>query len=134
MKGITVRGYMTAAPHTIGVDQSLAAASQMMSEHRIRHLPVLAAGQLVGLVSQRDLRLIESLRDVDPAEVTVEEAMTPDPFAITPDTELEGVVKEMAQHKYGSAIVVERGEVVGLFTTVDALRALQDLLHRAHRG
>jgi acetoin utilization protein AcuB len=127
--GPTIAAYMTRSPLTIGFDQPLAAASRLMHEHRIRHLPVLKGGQLVGMVTQRDLRLIESLRDVDPETVTVEEAMTPEPYAIAPDTPLERVAAEMADHKYGATIVVDGGEVVGVFTTVDALRALRELAH-----
>jgi acetoin utilization protein AcuB len=133
MAKLTVRGYMTAAPHTIGADQTLTTAHRIMREHHIRHLPVLADGKLVGVVTEGDLRLIETLKDVDQEQVLVEEAMTPDPYTIAPETSLEWVALEMAQHKYGSVIVVEHGRVVGVFTTVDALRALQDLLGRARR-
>ncbi|HZS42142.1 MAG TPA: CBS domain-containing protein [Polyangia bacterium] len=59
--------------------------------------------------------------------------MTPDPFTITPDSSLEWVALEMAEHKFGSVVVVEHNEVVGVLTTVDALRALQDLLGRSRR-
>ncbi len=130
----TVRTYMTATPHSVRPDMPLSAADKLMHEHGIRHLPVLQGGRLVGLVSQRDVRLIETLKDVDPKVVSVEEAMSQDIYEITPDTHLEEVAANMAAHKYGSAIVVEAGKVVGIFTTVDALRALVDILHgrRAH--
>ncbi|HEX2568237.1 MAG TPA: CBS domain-containing protein [Polyangia bacterium] len=128
-KRLTIRNYMTASPITIGLDQSLAAAHAVMREHRIRHLPVLEQGRLVGIVTERDLHLVETLRDVDPASVQVEEAMTPDPYAISPETSLEWVVSEMAEHKYGAAVVIDgRNKVLGVFTTVDAMHALQDLL------
>jgi acetoin utilization protein AcuB len=124
----TVGQYMTPAPFTVGVDLSIAAAARLMREHQVRHLPVLSGGKLVGMVTQRDLLLIESLQDVNPEQVTVEEAMTPDPYAISPGTALEWVALEMAQRKFGSTVVVEHGRVVGVFTTIDALRALQELL------
>ena len=130
---LTVRKYMTPAPHTIGHDQPLVVAHRLMRQHGIRHLPVLEEGRLVGIVTERDLQLIETLRDVDPAEVLVEEAMTADPYAISPNTSLEWVVAEMAQHKYGSVVVLDHTRVVGVFTTVDALRALEGLLSRARR-
>jgi acetoin utilization protein AcuB len=76
------------------------------------------------LLSQRDLHLIETLRDVDPATTTVDEAMTTDVYITGPDTSLDEVASQMAEHKYGSAVIVERGKVMGLFTTVDALNAL----------
>jgi CBS domain-containing protein len=137
MAKLTIREFMTRSPHTIGVDQSLAVAHELMRRHQIRHLPVVRDGELVGIVSQRDLLFIEGLVGVDPERVTVEDAMTEDPFAIAPDTSLEWVVMEMARHKLGSTVVKDRGKVVGVFTTVDALGALQQLLRRArrpHRG
>ncbi|XXY44644.1 CBS domain-containing protein [Sorangium sp. So ce269] len=124
----TVNRYMTRSPHSIGLAQKLAHAHKLMREHRIRHLPVLDGGTLVGVVSDRDLHLIETLRDVDPEKVTVEEAMTPSVYTISPDAPLDEVSREMAEHKYGSAIVLERGKVIGVFTTTDGMRALADLL------
>ena len=115
---------MTAHPHSIGSDQALAAAHRLMRQHGIRHLPVLEGGKLVGLVSLRDLHFIETLRDVDPERVLVSEAMSPDPYTVKPTTPLESAASEMAERKYGSAVVMEHDKVVGVFTTTDALRAL----------
>jgi len=120
--------YMTPSPHSIGKEQSLAQAHHLMRAHQIRHLPVLSSGRLVGVVSDRDLHLIETLRDVDPGKVTIDEAMSPIVYTVTPKASLEVVVREMAQHKYGCAIVEDNGKVVGVFTTVDAMRAFVDLL------
>jgi len=120
----TVERFMTRDPYTIGIDQPLSVAHRMMRAHRIRHLPVLAEGKLVGMVSERDLALIESMRGVDPDKVSVEEAMTPDPYLTTPERALGDVAREMAENRYGSAVVVKDGHVVGIFTTVDALQAL----------
>ncbi len=124
-----VSKYMTTSPHSIGREQTLAVAHQMMTEHGFRHLPVLEGGRLVGVVSQRDLHLVEALRDVDPAKVTVEEAMTTEVYAVSPDAPLDEVAAEMAEHKYGCTIVMQNAHVVGVFTTVDACKALHDLLH-----
>ncbi len=133
MNKLTVREFMTAGPHTIGADQPIAAANRLMREHRIRHLPVLDGDRLVGILTSRDLQLIESLPGVDSLVMTVEEAMTPDPYTIGPDSSLEWVALEMAEHKYGSTVVVEDAKVVGVFTTGDALRALTELLGRSRR-
>lgn len=133
MAHLTIRGYMTKSPITVGADQPIAVAHRVMREHRIRHLPVLSAGRLVGVVTERDLQLVEALPGSDAATIKVEEAMTPEPYAIGPQSSLEWVALEMAAHKYGCTVVVERGRVIGVFTTVDALRALTDLLARARR-
>lgn len=120
--------YMTPLPYSIGVDQPLTLARQVMHKHRIRHLPVLHGARLVGVLSERDLALIETLRDVDPAKVQVEEAMTADPYSATTSTPLASVVREMADNKYGCAVVMQDNAVIGVFTTTDACRALADLL------
>ena len=125
---------MTEAPFSVGVDQPLATAHEMMRAHRIRHLPVLRAGKLVGLLSQRDLYLVETLRDVDPARDRVEEAMSQKAYAVGPGTSLDRVTERMAAKKYGCAVVMEGGEVIGIFTTTDALRALTFLLRDEASG
>jgi acetoin utilization protein AcuB len=124
----TIRKFMTAYPQTIGREQMLAVAHRIMQENRVRHLPVLEGGKLVGVISLRDLHLIETLRDVDPATTTVEEAMTMDVYVTAPNTPLAEAAQVMAKHKYGSAVVVDRGKIVGMFTTIDALNALAHLL------
>jgi acetoin utilization protein AcuB len=119
--------FMTPLPHTIEFDQPLARAHELMRKHLIRHLPVMQNGKLLGLISIRDLHLIETLRDVDPEEVPVEDAMTEEPYTVSPDEPLDEVAAIMADYKLGSALVVEAGQVKGIFTTVDALRALLQL-------
>jgi acetoin utilization protein AcuB len=121
---------MTVSPVVIGSDRTLAEAHRLMRERGFRHLPVVDGGRLVGLVSQRDLYLLETLKGVDPATETVREAMSEEPYTVPPDAPLEEVATRMADRKLGSALVVHRGSVVGLFTTVDALRALAALASR----
>src|SRR5262245_50968853 len=120
----TVRSYMTAAPRTIGPDQTLADAHALMRGHRIRHLPVIRDGMVVGIVTQRDLMLIESLPDVKPSEVPVEDAMTREVFVVAPRTPIAEVAATMAERRLGSAVVMDKNAVVGMFTVTDACRAL----------
>lgn len=125
----TIQKYMTTSPHSIGIEQPIAHAHKLMSEHRIRHLPVLAGGKLVGMVTARDLALIESFDEIDPHTTNVEDAMSGNVYSVSPDAGLDEVVMEMAEKKYGSAVVLQNGHVVGMFTTVDVCRALGELLH-----
>jgi acetoin utilization protein AcuB len=122
--------YMTRNPVTVGADQPLAVAHRLMRRHGMRHLPVLAGGYVVGLVSERDLALVETMSGVDPERVRVEEAMTPDPYVVAPETGLARVCAHMAEHGQGSAVVVQGQHVVGIFTTTDALRALMHIVER----
>ncbi|HEX6272047.1 MAG TPA: CBS domain-containing protein [Polyangiaceae bacterium] len=127
-RDITIAERMTRTPQVIGLEQSLTTAHHVMRSNGIRHLPVLHGGKLVGVVSQRDLHFVEALRDVNPDEVTVEEAMTQDVYAVPPRTPLREVVSEMAERKLGSAVIVEGQKIVGVFTTVDALDTLAGVL------
>lgn len=122
-----VQKYMTPSPITIGVEQTIAHARDVMREHHIRHLPVLHGGRIVGLLSERDVALVESLAGVDPKAVTVEDAMTQAPYTTEPDTTIDRVAAEMAEHKYGAAVIVQNNKVVGVFTTVDACRTLAEV-------
>jgi acetoin utilization protein AcuB len=119
---------MTVMPHSVGREQPLDVAHRIMRANRIRHLPVLDAGKLVGIVSQRDLYFIETFQGIDVNTDKVEDAMTQDVYTVPQDTRLSQVVAEMLDQKYGCAIVVEEGKVVGLFTTTDALLALAECL------
>jgi acetoin utilization protein AcuB len=119
-----IRRFMTPTPHSIGRDQPLKLAQDRMRALGVRHLPVLEGGKLVGILSQRDALLIETLRDVDPSTVPVEDAMTLDVFVVSPNDLLADVAQEMAEHKYGCAVVMKGSDLAGIFTTVDALHAL----------
>jgi acetoin utilization protein AcuB len=133
MVATTIRQHMTVCPHTIGAGQKLSVAHRLMRDYQIRHLPVLDQGQLVGILSQRDLYFIETLKGVDPDAVTVEEAMSAEPFTIDPEASVERVAREMAANKYGAAVVIDGTHVVGVFTTTDALKALSGMLANQRR-
>ena len=124
-----IRKYMTTTPHSIGVDQTLGRAHTMMREHHIRHLPVLSGGRLVGIVTERDLHLVETMAGIDPHQVKVDEAMSSNVYAVPPDAPLDEVAREMAEHRYGCVVVMDHDTVVGIFTSVDAARTLAELLH-----
>jgi acetoin utilization protein AcuB len=122
---------MTAQPFWIERTATLAEAHKLMRAHKIRHLPVLDKGQLVGVVTLRDLHLLETLGEADLETVMVEDAMTEHPFVVTSDTALDEVLDIMADHKYGSVIVMGRGGVEGIFTATDACRAFAEFLRQA---
>jgi acetoin utilization protein AcuB len=126
----TVEQYMTPSPRTISPASSLVTAHRLMRAAGIRHLPVVEKGVVVGVLSARDLLLIETLPKVDPAEARVYEAMIRDVFVVPPSTPLGEVIETMIERKLGSAVVTDGPSVVGVLTTIDALRALRDLLEQ----
>jgi acetoin utilization protein AcuB len=128
-----IEKYMTAMPHTVGKDISMDVALDMMRTHRIRHIPVQDAGKLVGVVTDRDVKLAASF--ASDGNLTVDDVMTPDPYTVQPHTPVDTVVAEMAEHKYGCAIIVQdNGKVVGIFTAVDGLRVLSEVLQENYRA
>ena len=126
----TVREFMTPSPLTVGRSASLAAAMHMMREKQVRHLPVLHGGRLEGIVSERDLLFLESIPDVNPTVVRVEEAMVQDVFTVSPETPIGEAIETMIARKLGSVVVCEGERVLGVFTTLDALRALHRQLEQ----
>lgn len=129
MKAIpSVEKFMTTSPQTIGADLSLARAEKLMGELRVRHLPVLDGARLVGVLSDRDIKLVESFKDVDPDKVSVREAFSEEPYTVSPKAPLSDVCAEMAAHKYSSVLVVDNHKLVGIFTWVDALNAMRELM------
>jgi acetoin utilization protein AcuB len=135
MTDTPVERFMTHSPHTIGEDQPLRTAHDMMRMYDIRHLPVLKGGRLVGMLSQRDLHFVEALANIDLEKVPVGDAMTSETYAVGPRTALRQVAAEMADHRYGSAVIVDKERVIGILTTVDGMRALSILLaERAHEA
>jgi len=128
MRDDSIDHFMTPAVHTIGSDRPLREAHALMGKFRIRHLPVLEGGRLVGLISERDLAIVETLPSVSLDEVQVDDAMTSEVYAVERGTPLAEVASQMARHRYGSAVVMENGKVCGIFTAIDALRSLDFLL------
>jgi acetoin utilization protein AcuB len=128
---------MTPLPHAITPNETVVAAHTLMQRYSVRHLPVMQDGQLVGLVSDRDLLLGAQLA-APRKRIPIEEVMTAAPYSARADAPLAQVARTMSQRKLGSAVVVDGPRVVGILTTVDALRALADVLQgrssRAERG
>ena len=122
----TIGEYMTAGPHTIGREQSLLAAREVMNRNAIGHLPVLHGRELVGVVSDRELEVMEVLPGSK--QLSVEDAMVPSVYTTSEDTPLAAVAADMSRLKLGSVVVVNGGQVVGVFTATDGLRALARLL------
>lgn len=131
MKNVTLERYMTRHPHSIRVDEKLTTAESLMNKLHVRHLPVLSAGDLVGVLSDRDVKLVQRSAA---SGARVEDACVDEPYSVDVDTSLWIVADTMAKKKIGSAIVLEGGKVVGIFTATDACRALADMLTEGDAG
>jgi acetoin utilization protein AcuB len=119
---------MTPDPETLTPEATLSDVWELMRELRIRHVPVIEDGVLVGMLSDRDVLFAAAEGRVD-RRGSVVRVMTSDVLAVEPDTELSEVIAIMLEGQVGAVPVVRAGtrEVVGIVSYVDVLRAAQDL-------
>lgn len=115
-------------PYTIGLEQTVDVAIEMLREHGIRHLPVCRGGVLCGVLSDRDVEFALRVDHAEPKDLLVKDCYTADPYVVEPATPLVSVAAHMASERIGCALVAEHGRVVGIFTTVDACGVLASLL------
>ena len=120
--------FMTRSPVVVERSTTLADAIQIMFEHGFRHLPVTADGHLVGVVSERELKLVDGMAGFDKRMCVVGDFVLEAPYTVGPGASLGEVARTMAEHRHGSAVVCEGDVVVGVFTHTDALHALAAVL------
>lgn len=124
MNSPTVEHFMTRHPHSIRAGESVATALELMKKVDCHHLPVLDGGRLVGVLSDRDVRLVKRTQVKD---VKVEDVCTEDPHEVDLDTSVATAAAVMAERRIHSLLVTENGKLVGIFTSTDACRALASL-------
>ena len=129
---LTVRTYMTPAPHSVDMNQPLSVALNLMEEHGIRHLAVRESKKLAGVISERDIRFALASDKRNSEQLRVVDAYTVEPYVVDIETDLGAVAKKMAKERFGCALVTEKGELAGIFTTVDACAALAEVLSGQH--
>ncbi len=131
----TIQKFMTYQPQSIGQDKTVQEAQKVMKESQIRHLPVTGEnGKLLGIVSDRDVKMALGLVDANPKLLLVKDICHDHPYQVSPEAPLHEVAEEMATHRYGSALVVQNGKLVGIFTTVDVCKALAEILQTRFHG
>ena len=126
---LLVKDSMTREIVTISPDDTAGAALAACRERRIRHLPVLTEGRLVGIVSDRDLRsaipaMGDSARAAALQEMLVKDVMVGDVVTALPDDPIEHAANVMREMRIGCLPVVEGGELVGILTSSDVMTAL----------
>ena len=122
----SIENYMTKGRHTVGASEELKFAEKMMKENKIRHLPVLKEKELIGILSLRDIRLIQGI-DQDYAKLAVEEACVEDPIQVQKNEDVRKVCKLMSKNKIGSVLVMDKKKLVGIFTEIDALNLVSKI-------
>jgi CBS domain-containing protein len=128
-----VRDLMSTDVATIGRNDELTIADDIMKMKRLRHLPVVEEGRLVGILTQRDLfhaALSTALNFGEKAQkeflktVVVKEVMTDEVRTIGPDADVKEAARLLIEHRIGCLPVVDNGKLVGIVSETDLLRAI----------
>ena len=126
---VTVEEFTTPEPITATEDMMIEDLRFLMDEHGIRHLPVVRGDSIVGVISERDVRLVSGLTSEEKRQVRASDIMSPDPLIVSASTRLDDVAYAMSERKVGSAIVTDAdGKLLGIFTATDALNALIEIV------
>jgi acetoin utilization protein AcuB len=136
---MVVEEIMTRDPYAVTVNTSVRQVLRGLAETDIRHVPIVADGALVGIVSDRDLRDIlpgalegfERPRETERVlSQPIAELMSSDVICVSPEDDVADAVDLMIEHRIGAVPVVEPGgrKLVGIVSYVDALRAARELL------
>ena len=122
---VPVVEFTTTDPITAKENLTIDELQRLMDRHGIRHLPVVRDDVAVGIISDRDIRLISGMSVAEKFQMLASDVMTADPVAVKADTPLDEAVELMAAKKVGSVLVNnEDGRLLGIFTATDALNAL----------
>lgn len=140
-RAVRAADIMTEPPVIVTSSDGLLVAAGLMASHQIRHLPVIEAGMVVGMLSDRDIRTVvgNPLRFVTAPDsmraLYVRDAMTAAPATIPADCELNELATRFADAKIGALPVVDRdARLVGIVSYVDVLRALATERHQPSIG
>lgn len=135
-KDLQVRDVMTSAVFTLGRNDELSIADNLMKQERIRHIPVVDEnGDLCGIITQRDLfrgALLRALGYGSRAEekilqsIVVKEAMSNEVYTTTPNTPIQEAAEMMIHKQVGSLPVVDQGKLVGILTEGDFVKLAID--------
>ncbi|OQW49181.1 MAG: hypothetical protein A4S09_03700 [Proteobacteria bacterium SG_bin7] len=123
MKHISLDKAMTRHPYIANRKMTAAVAGKFMHQHNIRHLPVLEGSQIIGMVTEPIVKLADVFQG--PGSLLVEDIMDTNPLCIDEAAPLLKVIQSMAETKRDYVLALNvSGQVVGIFTTVNALDLL----------
>ncbi len=125
-----VKMVMTPFPFHVEVDEPLAQARQLMESERIHHLPVVDRGELIGVITYRDLERTHDLGLQEGATATVADVPLREAYEVGLSEPLDRVLMEMVDRRLEAAIVVKEDRLAGIFTMTDACRCLAESLRQ----
>ena len=131
-----VRDYMSINPITVEPNDSIGDALELLKDHSIRRLPVVSKNKLVGLVTETDLLKASpsaatslSIHEINYLypKIKIRDIMTREVVTISPDAAIEEAAVIMREKKFGTLVVAEKDNLVGLITESDLFKAFIDV-------
>jgi len=131
----TIKSVMTPFPHSVDIDAPTAEAQAFMREHRFRHLPVTESHGLVGVLTDRDIKLYlgPELEYPKASETTVRDVYMDHPYIVDLNERLDVVLQNMADRHIGSVLVTRNGKLAGVYTATDVCRGFAEFLRDPFR-
>ncbi|HEY7729426.1 MAG TPA: CBS domain-containing protein [Gaiellaceae bacterium] len=114
-----VRDAMTPGVQVASPSQTLVDAAALMRENDVGSLPVVQEGQLVGMLTDRDIVVRIVAEGADPRKVSVGDVASREIVTIGPDDELDEALRLMGAHRVRRLPVVEGGSIVGVLAQAD---------------
>jgi CBS domain-containing protein len=123
-----IHQFMTRSLPTVSPETPLSQARELMEENRLRYLPVVSGGKVVGILRARTDAPVDEFGIFNVDEGTVQGAMIPGPACVPPSCPLRDVVHTMAHEDIAAVLIVDGSTLKGMFTDADAMRLLADVL------
>ena len=125
-----IKSVMTPFPYSVDVSAPIQEAQEFMRVHKIRHLPVTQGQKLVGVLTDRDIKLFlgPDFDYPDKKDVTVRDVYMEHPYIVDLNERLDKVLRAMAEKHFGSVLVTRNGKLAGVFTSTDACESFAEFL------
>ncbi len=129
-EALQIKDIMSRSPITVPASATVMRAKQLMLEHSVRHLPVVAEGKLIGIITDRDLKLAQAVTTDDKFDhnCIVGDICLRHVYIVQSSERADKVLAYMAHERIGSALVTDDGKLVGIFTVTDACRSFSEFL------
>ncbi len=122
-----IKTVMTAFPYSVDVNQSINYADKFLQQHKLGHLPITNKDELVGVISQKDIRFY-LLQEADNDEKKVGDIPLNENYLVDLNERLDQVLINMADRHLDAALVTRHGRLVGIFTLSDVCRSFARFL------
>ncbi len=126
---------MTPKPLAVKANETIKRAQELMVENSIRHLPVVEGHELLGIITESDIRGAfldersnKKVRVLDPSKMKISDYMTHNPMVVFPETHVEDAALVIYKNKIGALPVVRRNRLVGIISIMDILGIFVDLM------